>query len=121
LRCHYCDIEVQEPWEYQRDHFPRPLSQRGLATVVACNACHHKKDRWTREQLLAEFDAVVDGDHGKPEVAGYYYSWRAFLDDHADGFPEVAFRTARRNWRAWPVAFRLLAGRILREAKWHRQ
>lgn len=118
LQCHYCGCEVLEAWEFQRDHFPRPKSKGGKVMVIACNKCHHKKDRAPGEELLAEFEKVLRTDLDHPIVRGAYRSWEAFINDHDDGCAEVAARTARRNWRAWPIPFRILAGRMLRDMEW---
>lgn len=121
LACHYCGRAVTRPWEYQRDHFPRPRAAGGRMTVVACNECHHVKDRSPDNELLQRLDDEIAALRLRgPDRPGFLQSWVAFLGDHADGVPEVAYRTARRNWAAWPVTFRLLAARMLRLMDWRR-
>lgn len=43
MRCHYCEQEVRDVWDYQRDHFPRPKAKGGKATVFVAGTLLGRK------------------------------------------------------------------------------
>jgi len=118
MRCHYCEQEVRDVWDYQRDHFPRPKAKGGKATVIACNRCHHIKDRSQASELLKQFDRFLDSRRGQPDPADLWESWTVFLSEREARNAQAAADVARLSWQTWPLELRLLAGRILREMDW---
>ena len=118
MHCHYCEQEVREVWDYQRDHFPRPKAKGGKATVIACNRCHHMKDRYRASDLLDAFDKFFDSRRGQREALTAWHGWSEFLAEREARNAQAAADVARLSWQTWPLELRLLAGRILREMDW---
>lgn len=117
MYCHYCEQEVREVWDYQRDHFPRPQSKGGQETVIACNKCHHLKDRSNFLDLWKLVDDLAASQIGQP-IATYWHALNDFCgaircDDTSD-----AVSIAKEHWEQWPAEIRIVAGAMLRGAKW---
>lgn len=88
MNCYYCGKPVSGPWEYQRDHFPKPRSIGGRETVIACNRCHHIKDRYSNRQ----WDDLLGGKlmANVPDQALFLHV--VFLDAVEDADAEMALR-----------------------------
>lgn len=61
-RCYYCGLAANhDRRKPERDHFPKPKSARGTATVLSCWRCHHWKDRLGIESIQTIYEPPVLG------------------------------------------------------------